>query len=60
MIFRILVLCFLFLSCAKQYKKPSYIYFKLENDSIFVQLRNKEISTSFLKIKNLVTKKKHY
>ncbi|MGK0326442.1 MAG: murein DD-endopeptidase MepM/ murein hydrolase activator NlpD [Polaribacter sp.] len=57
MIFRILVLCFLFLSCKKEHKKPSYIYFKLKNDSIFVELRNKEISTTFLKIKNLVTKK---
>ena len=57
MVFRILVLCFLFLSCAEDKQKPSYIYFQLKNDSIFVELRNKEIATSFLKVKNLVTQK---
>ena len=57
MVFRILVLCFLFLSCAEDKQKPSYIYFQLKNDSIFVELRNKEIATSFLKVKKLVTQK---
>lgn len=40
----------LFVSCAEKQQKPSYIAFKLQNDSIFVEVKNPIISTSFLKI----------
>ncbi|MEE9408618.1 MAG: M23 family metallopeptidase [Polaribacter sp.] len=62
MLFRILILCFLFISCSKKptYKIPSHISFKFEKDSTYVILKNNVLSTSFLKIENLIDKKTTY
>lgn len=58
MILRILILCFFVISCTKREKKPSYISFKLKNDSIYVEVKNSVISTSFLSIEDKINKKK--
>jgi murein DD-endopeptidase MepM/ murein hydrolase activator NlpD len=42
----------LFVSCSQEVKKPNYISLKVEDDSIYVQLKNHVISSSFLKIEN--------
>lgn len=51
------MLSFLFISCTKKNKKPSYISFKLENDSVHVVIKNPIISPTFLKIEDYINKK---
>lgn len=60
--FRILILFLFFISCTEKptYKKPDHISIKLENDSIYVILKNNVLSTSFLKIESLKDKKTTY
>tara|TARA_R110002049_G_scaffold4842_9_gene34234 strand:+ start:7281 stop:8084 length:804 start_codon:yes stop_codon:yes gene_type:complete len=55
MFFRSFVFSLLFISCSvvEEYKRPSFIVFHVENDSIFVKVKNKVLSSSFLEIKNL-------
>ncbi|WP_435415808.1 M23 family metallopeptidase [Polaribacter aestuariivivens] len=62
MYIRALLICFLLISCAqkKVYKRPNYIKFKTENDSVFVIVNNHVISTSFLKIENLNNNKTQF
>lgn len=62
MFFRIFIICVLLFSCTKKtdYIKPSYINFNIKKDSIFVVLKNPVISSSFLKIENLTSKKISY
>lgn len=60
MFLRSLICSFLFISCAKEYKKPNYVSFKLKNDSIYVEIKNNVLSTSFLKIENLIDKKEAF
>ncbi|SHM76357.1 M23 family metallopeptidase [Polaribacter sp. KT 15] len=50
MIFRILIIGFLLVSCSETYKKPNYIKFNLTTDSIFVITKNKNVSPIFIKI----------
>lgn len=47
---RYLVLILFFISCSKAQEKPSYISFKLENDSIYVFAKNPVLGKTFLKI----------
>ncbi|QOD62194.1 M23 family metallopeptidase [Polaribacter haliotis] len=57
MVLRIFIILLLFVSCSENIKKPSYISFEHQNDSIFVIAKNNVISTSFLKIEDKINKK---
>ena len=55
MLLRVFLLFFIIMSCSKEEeKKPSYISLKLENDSIYVVVKNPLISSSFLKIEDKI------
>ena len=51
-----LILILFFVSCSKAQEKPSYISFKLENDSIYVFAKNPVLGKTFLKIVDRKTK----
>jgi hypothetical protein len=53
---RYLVFILFFVSCSKAQEKPSYISFKLENDSIYVFAKNPVLGNTFLKIVDQETK----
>ena len=50
------------ISCSQsqEYKKPKYISFSVQKDSIFVIVKNLVLGNSFLKLENLKTKEKKY
>ena len=54
------LLILLFVSCSKAQEKPSYISFKLENDSIYVFAKNPVLGKTFLKIVDQKTKVEQY
>ena len=60
MSYRIFIAFFLLISCNEEEKKPSYISFEQKNDSIYVQLKNHVVSSSFLKVKDKINKKITY
>jgi murein DD-endopeptidase MepM/ murein hydrolase activator NlpD len=49
-VFRLLLICILCISCSLSQEKPSYISFELKNDSIYVVAKNPVLGNSFLKI----------
>ena len=57
MIFRVLVLSLVFVSCGQSQKKPSYISFKKLNDSIYVNVKNTLACPTHLNVTNLISKK---
>jgi murein DD-endopeptidase MepM/ murein hydrolase activator NlpD len=50
MVYRSIIFFLLFISCAQSQRKPTYIYFHLERDSLFVVAKNPTYGKSFLKI----------
>jgi murein DD-endopeptidase MepM/ murein hydrolase activator NlpD len=50
------------ISCSQsqEYKKPKYISFSIQKDSIFVIVKNPVLGNSFLKLENLKTKENKY
>jgi len=55
-----LVCILFFVSCSKAQEKPSYISFKLENDSIYVFAKNPILGNTFLKIFDKETKNEKF
>jgi murein DD-endopeptidase MepM/ murein hydrolase activator NlpD len=62
MVLRVLICCVLFISCSKktEYKKPNFISFKLENDSIYVNIENRANFPTFIKIIDDLNKKEEF
>lgn len=50
MVFRSIIFCLVFISCTQSQRKPTYISFHLERDSLFVVAKNPTYGKSFLKI----------
>ena len=58
---RFLILFLCCISCDKEaYKKPSFVSFQLEKDSIFVNLTNKAIFPIFIKIEDRINQKERF
>lgn len=55
--FKHFLFCIIFISCSKEKKKPSFISFKLENDSIYVMAKRETNFPLVLKIEDRISNK---